>query len=458
MEKDNKYYSLIESLIKKHKKFPGYEDILEDIIDDVYSHSEVIIGSINNESVINAYLEKVISTSLITVPKRLNFYPKAAERRARPELVDRMINSSFIQEPKEDDSLENLTDLSVEETIPVSADIPTSPAASVNYTLTLEEETPETAPPIEEDNTDLNDYTLTLEEEAPQEDAPIIEENTDLNDYTLTLEEEAPQEDSSIAEENADLNDFTPDLEDEKPQEDITPAVAEDELSDSSIAIEDFNTEEPASLEEASTPEEFDLSPEEDNNSELISDREEEISLDESSTDSEILPEYEELPEELEDLDSNETELSSDLSLEVQEPPIEEYNNLDLTASADELIPEYDNSLSLDLDNNTVEELDSLTAEDSELQAEPENHEDFVPTDYSKFNIKIDSNEEDYSYDAQEISEEISSLAGKRPELNISKVYELKYKENQSVSQIAQQLEMAENDVIEALCEIVALV
>ena len=75
MEKDNKYYSLIENLVRKNRKFPGYEEILEDIINDVYSHSEVIINSINNENVINAYLEKVISTSMITVPKKLNFYP-----------------------------------------------------------------------------------------------------------------------------------------------------------------------------------------------------------------------------------------------------------------------------------------------------------------------------------------------------------------------------------------------
>ena len=34
MEKENKYYGIIENLVKKHKKFPGLESILEDIIDD----------------------------------------------------------------------------------------------------------------------------------------------------------------------------------------------------------------------------------------------------------------------------------------------------------------------------------------------------------------------------------------------------------------------------------------
>ena len=29
MEKENKYYGIIENLVKKHKKFPGLESILE---------------------------------------------------------------------------------------------------------------------------------------------------------------------------------------------------------------------------------------------------------------------------------------------------------------------------------------------------------------------------------------------------------------------------------------------
>ena len=46
---------------------------MDDIIADVLIHSESVIKTINNESVLIAYLEKVVSTSMITVPKRLNF-------------------------------------------------------------------------------------------------------------------------------------------------------------------------------------------------------------------------------------------------------------------------------------------------------------------------------------------------------------------------------------------------
>ena len=103
MERTNKYYSIIENLVKQHKKYPGNEAILDDIIDDVYSHAEVIINSINNDGVIIAYLEKVVSTSIITVPKRMGFHKEIPHRVISPlptsetrkievnkELVDRM--------------------------------------------------------------------------------------------------------------------------------------------------------------------------------------------------------------------------------------------------------------------------------------------------------------------------------------------------------------------------------
>ena len=108
MEKENKHYHLIESIVKEHKKYPGLESILDDIIDDVYSHSEVILNSVTNESVVRAYLEKVVSTSLITVSKRLgyrsnnkaktapvnnNLIEKNTNLQVNKHLVDKMINN-----------------------------------------------------------------------------------------------------------------------------------------------------------------------------------------------------------------------------------------------------------------------------------------------------------------------------------------------------------------------------
>ncbi len=66
---EKKYYDIIVSLIKQNDKYSGCEPILDDIVQDVYDHSKVVLGSVTNEDVIAAYLNKVVATSLITVPK-----------------------------------------------------------------------------------------------------------------------------------------------------------------------------------------------------------------------------------------------------------------------------------------------------------------------------------------------------------------------------------------------------
>ena len=73
MDKNNKYYGIIENLVRNHRKFLGLEAILDDIIDDVYNHSKSIIGTIKDDNVIEGYLNKVVSTSIITVPKKMNY-------------------------------------------------------------------------------------------------------------------------------------------------------------------------------------------------------------------------------------------------------------------------------------------------------------------------------------------------------------------------------------------------
>jgi len=70
--KNEKKYDLIIELIKQHRKYPGLEDILEEIADDVYSRSESIIENIEDDSLLIGYLTKVVTTSIISVAKKLN--------------------------------------------------------------------------------------------------------------------------------------------------------------------------------------------------------------------------------------------------------------------------------------------------------------------------------------------------------------------------------------------------
>lgn len=73
---EKRYYDLIIKLIKEHRKYSGLEAILEDIANDVYEHSKIVISSVTNEEVIAAYLSKVVAVSIVTVPKKMNFNVK----------------------------------------------------------------------------------------------------------------------------------------------------------------------------------------------------------------------------------------------------------------------------------------------------------------------------------------------------------------------------------------------
>ena len=84
---ERKYYDLIVSLIKQHRKFPGCESIIDDIVEDVYSHSSVVFSTVTNESVIEAYLSKVVSTSIVTVSKKKNI-TKVRSNKPLEEIID----------------------------------------------------------------------------------------------------------------------------------------------------------------------------------------------------------------------------------------------------------------------------------------------------------------------------------------------------------------------------------
>ena len=79
---------------------------------------------------------------------------------------------------------------------------------------------------------------------------------------------------------------------------------------------------------------------------------------------------------------------------------------------------------------------------------------DFKPTDYSVFSYSTDKYKDDI--DAEEIVNEIKDLASKHPELNIINVY--KFKDKLTIPQVASELNMSEDNVIEALNELVAIV
>ena len=67
-----KYTNIITEIVKQHHRFLGLEEILSEIVEDVYNHADAVLSTIDNEDVLHGYLAKLVSTSIITVPRKLN--------------------------------------------------------------------------------------------------------------------------------------------------------------------------------------------------------------------------------------------------------------------------------------------------------------------------------------------------------------------------------------------------
>lgn len=458
MEKTNKYYGIIENLVRNHKKFQGLEAILDDIIDDVYAHSEVIINSISNDSVIQAYLEKVVSTSIITVPKKMGFHSEIKHRIVTPELpkrqeapqvqpakevkkvvnndlVDKMINSMPATVAVEEQPIE-LTE-AVEETefeniepINETFDVEKSVDNSLEQELNIESET---------DNVLEEVIEPAVQDDLEVQDAPVTEELTfetnDFGDDELQLE---------------DLNDV---------QAEQALEVAEDiveEKEDAPIAEELAETDN--LTEEQETPDALDVLQDEEplmETTELeefapIDTEDDLLELSEEQLDVSNEPVEEVASENLEVEDF--TELTEDLSTSelAEDDLLEPQESLELNELSEE------QPLGI-LDENLDDIADSITTTlEANLEENNEPTGKFKPMDYSVFDFTPQENNEEV--DVDEIKANIEELDSKHPELNILKVYDLKYKNKNSVSEIATQLSMNEEQVVEALNEIIAVV
>lgn len=564
MEKDNKYYNIIADIVKKHRKFAGLEAILDDIIDDVYNHSEIIINSVPNESVISAYLEKVVSTSIITVPKKMGFHPEIKHvtvstlpqqpqqapqpvianeiiKKVDNTLVDRMINSA---ESASTDSEPDLLEIAADKS--ESNDIIDEPIQEEQKTLldsfdddVLTEEL-DVSVKDEDENTDLfalseqivdNDLTQELQDDLPVdklEDAAVenhedniidelptegleinevVENSVSDNDFLQEQTEDSDlvldkteaenvlnletQKDDNVLEEISDKNDLlenfieTDENEDEEPLQEAVEETEESVENDNEeVFLEDDNNIEELSLTETDVPV---LDSTDESN--------EDLNLDDSSAEIELdaapVEEVEQNDLELQISDDVEPVVDIDNSVEELLPEVGEANSeifqtensetLELEPSGDDFLQvESDDSLDLEPVNDSFE--DSLTIDSSdellespetdefelnlneeteatiELEVENNEPEKFVTTDFSKFDFNPEAVETDDALDTDLIVKDIQDLANKRPELKVIDVYNMKYKDNKSVSEISTELGIDEDSVIDALNEIIAVI
>ena len=467
MEKTNKYYGVIEDLVKQNRKYQGLEPILDDIIDDVYSHSEVIINSINNDSVIQSYLAKVVSTSVITVPKRLGFQPEVQrktvdaqqvlenvvhkqEKAVNTVLVDKMINNIAFDDKEEEPSLEeslSLEELEVSELQTPETTIETaSETVNENKDLLisnddkLEIETPniDTQDEISVSDNELN----VLIGENDNEISDIDAQTEIVNETTESTEPETIKESEQVS---LELNDLDEISEEEETQHDKTDEIQTSEEVDS-IELEPVLADD-STLEISDEPllQNDEIEIHEEETLELHQDD----STNFNSLDIEDLNPVEEDSDtfETKDLEVLNSDDTSDVTLDIQDD-----DNIELleTSTAD------DSPLDL-ISNNGLNQIADVITTTLEFPGNTSSENtDFKPTDYSVFSYSTDKYKDDI--DAEEIVNEIKDLASKHPELNIIDVYNLKFKDKLTIPQVASELNMSEDNVIDALNELVAIV
>ena len=567
MEKNNKYYNIIADIVKKHRKYSGLEAILDDIIDDVYNHSEVIINSVPNESVISAYLEKVVATSIITVPKKMGFHPEIKHvtvssvtqqpqqsfvsnevvKKVDNTLVDKMINSaeSTCSDSTESDLLELASDKSELNDIvdkPIQEEQEPSLNSIDDDVLTDEFDAP--AQDYIEDNDLLvlsekieeNDLSSDVNEVLPADNQENlnIENHDEKNDIDELSTEDleinnAPESDESendFLQEQVEDSDFVVEKADDiqsldyQKEDDVLEEISDkDDLLDNFVESKENDEKEP--LQEAADDIEEVAA---ETNEEVVlenDDSSEDLNLDE--VESPMLNFVDESGENLnpevssEEVDTDESPIEeveqNDLELQISdeaeplaevENPVEdllpkadetnddvlqteEAENFELEQSGNDFLQvEGDDSFDLEsVDDNLAfsdeltldsgdELLESTESDGFELNlneeaespveleivgdAKNDESEQFAVTDFSKFNFNPENVDINDTLDTDLIVKDIQDLANKKPELKIIDVYNMKYKDNKSVSDISTELGMDENSVIDALNEIIAVI
>ena len=445
MDKDNKYYVLIENLVKNNKKFKGYEAILDDIIDDVFSHSQVVLNSVENEDVVKAYLAKVVSTSIITVPKKMNFHKKLSSDTVNISSILKQIDSqkreetqSFTEESNIDevektekanteyvDKMINMADTADRKSDNEDADLEVlDDIASVEVIDDINDE-------LENDSEELNlsaesSFDSEIAEKDGLESIDVVEENESVEDLFLDYENNEPEIEKTEAilttEESNTVEDSI-----EEPESYIdAELLLEDENIEFSDAVEETDVPEANDFEMLDIDDTYDKVDELDNNN-----SEDEVQTIDSSMD-----------------DGLSDQVSSEEAFIEEVSPIEDFSgfddNVDLSLNDDRAIDNLD-----DFDLQQEPLVDSLQEFEENPVLLQNEIEERVDTDLGE--QEADTN------DAALLQEKLSELSSEYPDLEILDVCKLKYQENYSVEEVAKKLNLPEESVVKALNKVLEL-
>ncbi len=463
MDRDNKYYEIIKEIVQNHKKFAGLEDILEDIIDDVYSHSKVIISSIDDEAVLNSYLEKVVSTSIITVPKRLKINsvartsPSAEEiiSKAQSEikvdkaLVDKMINGDIKKE-------QDVMAFDIQDSVPVG--MPEEHEADNSYNdlenIAVEDFSEEQEVLVSDEYNESQVEPDSVDNISENLDI-LFEDNNVQVDDTDVKEEINPLEinNSDKVNEVSDEVDFVQELEFVNSEID----AQEEPVNTESLLQEADGLEEIEALKESEDSLNQDVvfeEAEDDESSVYVGALQCELSDENKDQELDIVVhEQDEILQKdlIESSEEYSADIDSELDLNIE---ADLSDDLGETENSESLLEEgLDTDADLLSESELAEDLDKLLITDNEsdfsgLESNSEVNVELYG--YSAFSSDI---QEEVSINAQSIINDIKNLDDKYPDKNIKTIFELKYKEGMTIARIAANLNCTESDIINALTE-----
>lgn len=409
---EKKYYDLVVLLIKEHKRYSGLEAILDDIVEDVYDHAKLVIDSVKDEEVVTNYLKKVVATSIVTVPKKMNFNTKISHRVILPE-----------------------SELFPEETMEIEQDVVTI----TEDELELHEETV-----IEETPNFIETQDEGVFEELPNK---LEEEVSELEELS---EVQSEQEFRSFGEEHRVEHNETVDkslvdmmingVSFQEPELNINENNAEvSEIYENLGTAIDEEIEVQEEVEDE-TPE---ISEPIETSEEEIEELNNEVSLEDDFEQVEVLDLDE--PSSAFDIEEISESLNTDVELkEVEEDVIEETTSSELESLEVEVLEEADADFVFETEEVLEEQEILLDIEESNFK---------IPT-FECFYFEADSK----ISEVNDILSEIREYDQKYPEKQILTICDLKYIQKLSVREIADKLGLTTDAVIEVLNEIIEIV
>ena len=418
-----KYYDLIVELVKAHRKYAEYASILDEIVDDVCIQAKTVVQTIDNEDVVKSYLNRIVSTSMITVPRKLGVAKSRQTAVVIPE-------TTTINETEDDSIIEDLTNTNVAQEDELIYE-------ETNSTYIDEEQA---------DNADTYSYEAELNTiDTETENKKDIQVDRDLVDKMINGVQPDEANDTM---ENAD-----------------TVLLSEDDASDLEL---DFDTD----TEAGNEPDDEFTSNETNNDiAELATVSYETVEEEPESTleTTEPIVEEEENTEKSELLDTLYPADNFEQTDNAEDNLIEFSGNTNLDEITDTSAEFDDNleqpdieSLALDTDEfATFEEPVQEMLEEtpgindlSESSEESYSQENFNPPSYKLFNFSPDKENDNLD----EIMNDIKEMDAKNPGKHILEICNAKYIDCKSVSEISESLNISTDDVIEVLNEIIYLV